>query len=68
MNNLLSVQKQYLASQEAIGNHVYSVAYDPVTVGTLGGTSTPEADALALGYTEYYREDTPRLVEVIYIA
>lgn len=48
------------------GAEVGYVAYDPVTVGVNGGTSTPEADALADGWIEYYREDTLRLVEVIY--
>lgn len=48
------------------GAQVGYVAYDPVTVGVLGGTSDPEGDALAAGWTEHYREDTARLVEVIY--
>jgi len=66
MNNFTLAMKQTLLTYCNGGGKVYSIAYDPVTVGTLGGSSTPEADAISSGLIEYYREDTPRLVEVIY--
>jgi hypothetical protein len=43
------------------GAEVASVCYDPTTV-----IGTPEVDALADGWIQYYREDTAHLVEVIY--
>ena len=58
--------KQTLLTYSNGGGKVFSIAYDPVTVGALGGSATPEADAIAAGLLEWYREDTPRLVEVIY--
>lgn len=66
MNNLTLSQKQYLETVVESGGKVSEVAYDPTIVGTKGGTSTPEADAIAAGWIEYYRENTPNLIEVIY--
>ena len=66
MNNLTLTQKQYLASFCKSGGKVTEVAYNPTTVGINGGTSTPEADAIAAGYTQYYKESSTYLIEVIY--
>ena len=66
MNGLTQVQKQALEVYCQGGGKVYEVAYDPLTVGTQGGTSTPEADAIAAGLIQYYREASTNLVEVIY--
>jgi hypothetical protein len=66
MNGLTLSMQQSLEVYCENGGKVYYVAYDPTIVGTKGGTSTPEADAIAKGYKEWYREDTPNLVEVIY--
>jgi hypothetical protein len=63
MKNLTLQQKEELSSFEGQGRRVYTVAYDPTTA-----TGTPEADAIADGLTEYYREDTANLVEVIYVS
>lgn len=43
------------------GAEVSTVAYNPNTV-----VGTPEADAIADGWIQYYREATANLVEVIY--
>lgn len=63
MNNFNSAAVAALNSylQTGQGHLVYYVSYDPTTV-----TGTPEADAIASGLSVYYREDTARLVEVIY--
>lgn len=66
MNNFDSADVAALNVLVEAGAEVGYVAYDPVTVGVNGGTSDPEADAVADGWVEYYREDTLRLVEVIY--
>ena len=66
MQNFDSSDKATLNALVESGTEVAYVAYDPVTVGVNGGTSDPEGDAIAAGWSEYYREDTPRLVEVIY--
>lgn len=58
---MTEAQKQELADFEAAGKHVFTVAYDPTTV-----TGDPEADAVAAGLVEYYREDSANLVEVVY--
>ncbi len=58
--------KQALEAYCLTGGKVYEVAYDPFTVGVAGGTSTPEADAVAAGLILYYREATPNLIEAIY--
>jgi hypothetical protein len=63
MNNLTLSQKEELASFEAQGRRVFTVAYDPTTV-----VGTPDDDALAQGLTEYYREETAHLIEVIYVS
>jgi len=61
MNNFTLAQKKALELIVEAGHQVVTVAYDPtVNVGT------PEADALAAGFSEYYRESTPHLIEVIY--
>ena len=61
MENFSPANAATLNTLVEAGAEVASVCYDPVTV-----TGTPEADALADGWVEYYREDTARLVEVIY--
>lgn len=61
MNFFTLAQKQYLETQAVIGVKILYVAYDPTTE-----VGTPEADTVAAGYTQYYREDTAHLVEVIY--
>jgi hypothetical protein len=66
MNNFTLAMKQTLLTYCNGGGKVFSIAYDPVTVGTLGGSATPEADAIASGLIQWYKESTPRLVEVIY--
>jgi len=59
--------KQALQAVLKTGKECYEVAYNPNTVGIGGGTATPEADAIAAGYVQYYREATANLVEVIYV-
>jgi hypothetical protein len=55
--------QQKLALQQLVqtGKQVSKVAYNPTTV-----TGNPEQAALAAGWVQYYRQDTPNLVEVIY--
>jgi hypothetical protein len=67
MQNFTLADKQALEALVEGGTKVYEVAYNPNVVGIGGGTSTPEADAIAAGLTQYYREATANLVEVIYI-
>lgn len=62
MNNFDSIDKAALNALVEAGARVFSVCYDPTTV-----IGTPEADALAAGLIPYYREDTARLVEIIYL-
>jgi len=64
--NLSQANKQTLATYCATGGKVYEVAYDPTIVGTKGGTSTPEADAIAAGLIQWHKESTTNLIEVIY--
>lgn len=61
MNNFDSAAVAALNDFLEAGNHVFFVAYNPITV-----TGDPEVDAIASGMVEYYREDTAELVEVIY--
>jgi len=61
MNNFTLEQKQELEALVEAGAEVVTVAYNPTTV-----IGTPEADAIADGYSVYYREDTSTLVEVIF--
>lgn len=61
MNNLTLAQKQYLETVSEDGGEVLTIAYNPAQV-----SYDPEAAAKASGFTEYYREDTTNLVEVIY--
>lgn len=61
MNNFTELQKKALQTSVEGGAEVTTVAYNPNTV-----TGTPEADAIADGWVEYYREDTADLAEVIY--
>jgi len=61
MNNFTLVQKQALKALVEAGAKVVTVAYDPTIV-----VGTPEADALAAGFIEFYREDTLTLREIIY--
>jgi hypothetical protein len=63
---LSQTNKQTLATYCATGSKVYEVAYDPTIVGTKGGTSTPEADAIAAGLNQWYKESHANLIEVIY--
>jgi hypothetical protein len=62
MNNFTAEDKAALLATLEAGDLVYEVAYDPTTV-----IGDPEATALSAGLTEYYREDTAHLVEVIYV-
>ena len=61
MNNFTLANKQALQVLVEAGAEVSTVAYDPTTV-----TGTPEADAVADGWVQFYKESSPRLVEVIY--
>lgn len=61
MNNMTLLDKQNLQTLVEAGAEVVTVAYNPLTV--LGD---PEQDALDAGFTEFYREDTVNLVEVVY--
>lgn len=61
MNNFNSAAVAALNTYLEAGHLVYSIAYNPATV-----TGDPEGAALAAGLTQYYREDTATLVEVIY--
>jgi hypothetical protein len=61
MNNFTPEDAAALNELAEAGLRVYSVVYNPNTV-----TGTPEADAIAAGMVEYYREDSANLVEVIY--
>jgi hypothetical protein len=54
-------QKQALEAFCEAGNLVSEVVYDPSTV-----VGDPEASALAAGWTQYLRQATADLVEVIY--
>lgn len=62
MQNFNLAQKEALADLITGGVEPYFLSYDP----TEDGTETLEADAIAAGYVEYYREDTANLVEIIY--
>jgi len=66
MNNISQANMQTLATYCATGGKVYEVAYDPTIVGTMGGTSTPEADAIAAGLIQWHKVSTANLIEVIY--
>ena len=59
MNNLTLAQKQQLETMAEAGKRIVTVAYDPVTV-----VGNPEDSAS--GMTEFYRESSARLVEVIF--
>lgn len=59
--NMTLEQKEALQVICESGGQVATVAYDP---GTVEGD--PEADAVADGWTEFYREDSANLVEVVY--
>lgn len=61
MNNFDLANKTALQALVEAGAKVSTVVYDPNTV-----VGTPEADALADGWIQYYREATANLVEVIY--
>lgn len=61
MNNLTLTQKQQLETMAEAGSKIVTVAYDPTIV-----VGDPEADALAGGFSEFYREAAADLVEVIY--
>ena len=61
MNSFTLAQKQALAVLEKAGTHVYFLSYNPLTV-----VGNPESIAIGLGYTQYYKETTTKLVEVIY--
>lgn len=59
--NMTLLQKQALQALVEAGAEVATVAYNPVTV-----VGTPEANAIADGWTEFQRADTATLVEVVY--
>ena len=61
MDGFTLIHKQNLEALVEAGAKVSTVAYDPATV-----VGTPEADAIAAGWVQYYREATPSLIEVIY--
>ena len=60
MNNFTLVLKKALEVIVEGGAQVVSVGYDPTL------SINPELGALAQGFIEFYREDTPTLIEVIY--
>lgn len=62
MKNFTLEQKEELYDLSEQGAQVAFVSYDPNTTD-----GDPEADAIAAGLAEYYREDSDDLVEVIYI-
>lgn len=62
MNNFTLAQKQALEALVEAGTQVSTLSYDPTT----NDGASLEANALADGWTEYYREDAATLVEVIY--
>jgi hypothetical protein len=62
MNNLTLADKQILETYCASGGKVYEVAYDPTVIGSY----TPEANAIANGLIQWYKESSPNLIEVIY--
>ena len=64
--NLTQQQKQTLADYCATGGKVYSIAYYPYTVGSLGGTIDPEGDAVAAGLILWLRTGSKSFVEAIY--
>jgi hypothetical protein len=61
MNNFTLADKQALEAFLATGYTCAEVAYNPNTV-----VGNPEATAVAAGWTQYYREASASLVEVIY--
>jgi hypothetical protein len=61
MQNFTLAHKQALEALVEGGAQVASVVYDPTVV-----IGTPEADALAAGWVQYYREAAANLIEVIY--
>jgi hypothetical protein len=61
MNNFTLTDAQNLEALVEGGKMVASLAYDPLTV-----TGTPEADMIAAGWTQFYKESSTNLVEVIY--
>lgn len=61
MNNFTLANKQSLQVLVEAGAEVATVAYNPNTV-----VGTPEADAVADGWVQFYREATATLVEAIY--
>jgi hypothetical protein len=61
MNGFTAANKASLRTLLEGGKQVKEVAYNPTTE-----VGTPEADAVAAGWVEYYRETTATLVEVIY--
>lgn len=63
---LSQANKQTLDTYCGTGGKVYEVAYDPTIVGTKGGTSDPEGDAIAAGLIQWYKESHTHLIEVIY--
>jgi hypothetical protein len=60
--NMTTAEKEYLQTLVESGSQVATVVYNPLTV-----VGNPEASAVADGWTEFMREDTAELVEVIYI-
>jgi hypothetical protein len=61
MNNFTSANKHTLETLVEAGTKVAFVGYNPATV-----VGTPEATAVGQGWSQYYREATANLVEVIY--
>jgi hypothetical protein len=61
MMNFTPANAATLNTMAQAGKHVAGVVYNPTTV-----TGTPEADAIAAGWVQYYKESTAMLVEVIY--
>lgn len=61
MNNFTLAMKQALQVEVEGGKKVSEVAYNPNTV-----IGDPEGDAILAGWTQYYREASANLVEVIY--
>ena len=57
--NMTLAQKKSLEALVETGKKVWTVAYDPTIV------SSPVVPANS---TQFYREDTPHLVEIVYVS
>lgn len=72
MKNMTLIKKKELQTLVESGSEVSTVAYNPLTyvapVGYSGYPATsPETIAEFNGWTEFYREDSAKLIEVIFV-